>query len=95
MTRPLAELLRDLRETRGASLRAAARDLGVDPSYLSRLERGEKPASPGVLERAARYYQVEQEELALAAGALPQDVVQILRDHPELIERLRAEYGSQ
>lgn len=94
-TRPLSELLRELREERGASLRGAARDLGVDPSYLSRLERGEKPASPELLRRAAEYYEVPEEGLALAEGKLPTDVIDILRAHPDLIERIRSEYGSK
>ena len=94
-TRPLSELLRELREERGASLRAAAKDLGVDPSYLSRLERGAKPASPQLLRKAAQYYEVPEEELALAEGKLPADIVDILRAHPNLIERIRSEYGSK
>jgi transcriptional regulator with XRE-family HTH domain len=94
-TRPLSELLRELREERGSSLRGAAKDLGVDPSYLSRLERGEKPASPQLLRRAAEYYEVPEEDLALAEGKLPADVVDILVTHPDLIERIRSEYGSQ
>jgi transcriptional regulator with XRE-family HTH domain len=92
-TRPLASLLRELREQQGSSLRAAARELDVDPSYLSRLERGEKPASSQMLQRAATYYDVPLERLELAKGALPDDVVEILLEHPDLIERLRTEYG--
>ena len=94
-TRPLPEILRELREQRGASLRTAARDLGVDPAYLSRLETGQKPASPGLLRKAANYYSVPEEELALAEGRLPRDVIEILRAHPEAIKRLRSEYGGQ
>ncbi len=94
-TRPLSELLRELREERGSSLRAAAKDLGVDPSYLSRLERGEKAASPQLLRKAASYYEVPEEELALAEGKLPADVIEILRAHPDLIDRIRTEYGSE
>jgi transcriptional regulator with XRE-family HTH domain len=95
MTRPLAQVLRELREVRGASLRTAARDLGVDPAHLSRLERGEKPVSSDLLKRAARYYKVDHETLTLASGALPDDVVAILRGRPDLIERIRTEYGSK
>jgi transcriptional regulator with XRE-family HTH domain len=93
-TRPLATLLRELRTRQGTTLRGAARDLGVDPSYLSRLERGEKPASGQMLERASRYYDVSLEELERAQGDLPDDVLEILLDHPEIIEQLRAKYGS-
>ena len=40
-----AALLRQARLARGLSLRAAARLLGVDPGYLSRLERGQRRPS--------------------------------------------------
>ncbi len=93
--RPLAELLRELREQRGASLRAVARALDVDAAYLSRVETGKRTASPSLLRRASSYYDVSEEDLAVAAGDIPVDVVQILRAHPEAIERLRREYGSE
>jgi transcriptional regulator with XRE-family HTH domain len=93
-TQSAARLLRELRVARGESLRAAARQLGVDPSYLSRLERGEKTPSPDLQQRAARYYDVPSEVLGLAEGRVPSDIVEILRDHPELLEKIRAEYGS-
>ncbi len=92
-TVPLSHMLRDLRKTRGTSLRAAARDLGVDPAYLSRIERGEKSASPGVLERAADYYEVPAVEPA--QDEIPGDVLAILRDHPEAIDGLRRRYGPR
>ncbi len=92
--RPLASLLRELRTQQGRSLRGAARDLSVDPAHLSRLERGEKKASDGLLERAANYYDVSLEELERARGEVPPDVVAILLENPELIEQLREKYGS-
>jgi transcriptional regulator with XRE-family HTH domain len=95
MTRPLAELLRDLRHQQGASLRAAARDLGVDPAHLSRLERGAKTPSRGLLTRASKYYTVPVEDLERARGDIPEDIRQLLLDRPELVQELRAKYGSR
>jgi len=92
--RPLQELLRDLRESRGQTLRQAARDLNLDPAYLSRVERGEKPVSMDMLRRASRYYDVPEELLALSRGVVPPDVVTILQRHPELLGELRKRYGS-
>lgn len=94
-TRPLASLLRELREKQGTSLRAAARDLGVDPAHLSRLERGEKPVSDQVLERASRYYDVSLEELERTRGELPSDVVALLLNNPDIIDDLRTRYGPK
>jgi len=94
VTRPVSTLLRELREERKTSLRSAARDLAIDPSYLSRIERGEKGVSPTMKKRIARYYEVEPELIAVAGGDVPPDVLEILRRNPEVIRQLRAEYGA-
>jgi transcriptional regulator with XRE-family HTH domain len=91
----LSGLLRELREQQGSSLRTAASELGVDPSYLSRLERGEKPSSEQVLRRAAQLYDVPEEMLALAEGRLPDDIVDLFRANPQLIDELRGRFGSE
>lgn len=93
-SRPLQDLLRDLRESRGQTLRQAARDLELDPAYLSRVERGEKPVSMGFLRRASNYYDVPEELLALSRGVVPNDVVAILQRHPQLLADLRERYGA-
>jgi transcriptional regulator with XRE-family HTH domain len=90
----LAALLRELRTERGRSLRGAARDLDVDPAYLHRVETGEKRPSPEFQDRLARYYDVEPEVVMMSAGAIPEDVLAILRANPDLIERLRREYAD-
>jgi transcriptional regulator with XRE-family HTH domain len=89
-----ARLLREIRRRRGATLQTAADHLGITPGHLSRLERGEKSPSADVVSRAAKYYDVDQDLLALEQGRAPDDIVRILREHPELLERLRAEYGN-
>ena len=94
-SRPLNELLRELRETQGRSLRQAARELDVSAGYLSRVERGEKPASPAMLDRASEYYSVPTELLALSRGRVPADVVELLQRHPDLIVELRERYGAE
>lgn len=87
------ELLRELRHEQGKSLRQVAKDLGVNPSYLSRLERGEKPASPRLCEKVADYYVIPQETMSLALGTIPSDIVEILKAHPEAVALLRERYG--
>jgi transcriptional regulator with XRE-family HTH domain len=90
-----ARLLRHLREQRGQSLRVAASELGVAPSHLSRLERGEKSASEELRRRAAAYYGVNEDLIALEEGRVPDDVIQILRRHPEVMEELRWRFLGQ
>jgi transcriptional regulator with XRE-family HTH domain len=94
-TENAANLLRSLRREQGRSLRSAAADIGVAPSQLSRLERGQRGLGADVSERIAHYYGVPAEVVALSSGDVPDDVVRILQTHPELIERLRAEYAER
>lgn len=94
MAKPLTNLLRDLRESNGKTLRQAAKDLEVNPAYLSRVERGEKPASRSIQTRLAAYYDVEPEVIEVASGQLPADVVGILQSNPDAIELLRKRYGA-
>ncbi len=87
-------LLRELREAQKRSLRTTASELGLTPSHLSRLERGERSPSPEMSQRIANYYGVSNEAIELAQGRIPLDVVRILREHPEELDRLRRLYMS-
>jgi len=89
----LATLLRSARERRGESLRGAARGLGVDASYLSRVESGGRRPSEEFRERASHYYDLDNDAATLAAGSVPPDIAEILREHPDLIDKLRRDYG--
>jgi transcriptional regulator with XRE-family HTH domain len=89
-----ARLLRQLRKDQGRSLREVADELGVAPSHLSRLERGEKSPSGELIQRAARYYGLDDEIVGLASGRVPADVVEILRRFPELLGELRDRFGG-
>ena len=84
-----AALLRELRQQRGESLRSAARGLGVDPSFLARVETGQKAPSGALRERASQYYGADSDGVHLAAGQLPPDVVQLLLDNPDEIAEIR------
>src|SRR5258708_13325227 len=85
-------LLRELRQAQKRSLRTTASDLGLAPSHLSRLERGERNCSPELSRRIANYYGVSNEAIELAEGRIPADIVKILSDHPKEINRLRSLY---
>src|SRR4051794_5473613 len=67
-TTDLAALLKAARAAKGDSLRSAARELGVDASYLSRVEAGERRPSEDLQRRASRYYDVPDDQVRLAAG---------------------------
>lgn len=52
--------LRAAREALGLSLRAAARNSGIDPGHLSKVERGEKQLSIEALYRLANALELSE-----------------------------------
>lgn len=70
-----AELLRKLRLEAGLSQNALAKKTGVDPSYINRIERGERqPPSVGVIHDIARALELDSfsvDQLLLGAGYAP------------------------
>jgi transcriptional regulator with XRE-family HTH domain len=71
MSAKLGELLRQLRNGKGVSLRTVEKETGVSNAYLSQLESGkaEQP-SPHILHKLAGYYGVHYSRLMEAAGYL-------------------------
>ena len=94
-TESAASLLRRLRQEQGRSLRTAAADIGIAPSQLSRLERGERKLGGNMSSRIASYYGVPPEAISLVRGDIPPDIIEIIRNNPELISRLRNEYSDK
>ena len=70
-----AELLRRLRLEADLSQNALAKKTGVDPSYINRIERGERqPPSVGVIHDIARALELDEfstNQLLLSAGYAP------------------------
>ena len=56
----------------GLTLRAAARQLDIDPAYLSRVEAGRVPPSAELLRKLAPLLRCPEDELFLLAGRLPE-----------------------
>ena len=75
-------------------MRQVARQVGVDPSYVSRVERGEKQASATFRQRLAQHYHLRADDLDLAAGEVPPDITAILKAHPELLTELRERFSD-
>ncbi|MEI9907002.1 MAG: helix-turn-helix domain-containing protein [Actinomycetota bacterium] len=89
-----AELLRELRIERGQSVRNAASQLGIAASHLSRIERGERSVSEAVGKKLGDFYGIGQDLVLMSEGRLPQDILDIFKKHPDLIEELRRNYGT-
>ena len=93
-TTPVGKILREIREQKGVTLRAAASELNVDPSYLSRVERGLQPASNPLIERAAAQYTLSEDQSSQLKGSLPDDIVERLLNNPELIQEIRDRFAD-
>jgi transcriptional regulator with XRE-family HTH domain len=87
-------ILRDLRKNAGLGIKRLAPELGVNYTFLSRLENNDVGPSEAFVRRVANYFGYDHDLLLLAAGKVPADVRKILQDHPhEALELLRAHFG--
>lgn len=91
-----ANRIRLLRLARGTPSKALARELGIDPAFLRRIERGIVSAPKSIVRELAKAFHVAEDPLLVMAGHLPEDVGDILRNHPEQALRLlRARFGNK
>ncbi len=91
-----ARLFRRLRARTGLGIKRLAPELGVTYTYLSKLENNELRPSEEFVERAAKYFKYDRNQLLLSAGKIPSDVLRILQEHPQdAIELLKAKFGRR
>lgn len=90
------KLLRELRTRQGIGIKRLAPLLGVDYSYLSKLENSETRPSEQLVDRVAAYFDYDRNRLLLSAGKVPPEVLEILRNNPDqAIEFLRERFGQK
>ncbi len=78
------------------TMKGLARQLGVDPSFLSRIERGAVAAPEQLVRELSKALGAVADPLLLLAGHLPPDVEAILVAQPEQsIALLREHLGSK
>ena len=96
---PFPERLRELRKAARLSQRALAEKVGVNFTYLSKIENGRvEPPSESVLQRIANELAGElgmdeielSDELITLAGKIPSDLAETLSRNPEVIRFLRS-----
>jgi transcriptional regulator with XRE-family HTH domain len=82
-----------LRETdRRYSVRQVAQRIGVEPAYLSKVERGEQaPPSEATIRRLAEDLELDVDVLLAMAGKVSSDLQAIIRHRPELFAQLLRE----
>ncbi|MCY3820160.1 MAG: helix-turn-helix transcriptional regulator [Gammaproteobacteria bacterium] len=85
--RAVRERLR--RDDRSFSLRQVAQRIGVEPAYLSKIERGDvAPPSEATTVRLARELGEDPDVLLAMAGKVSGDLQEIIRRRPQLFAEL-------
>lgn len=82
--------LRDLRKQKNLSQRDLAARLGIDFTYLSKIEGGRlDPPSEVIIRRIAQVLEADEDELINLAGKVPKDLKAVLEESPQAVELLR------
>jgi transcriptional regulator with XRE-family HTH domain len=77
------------RDDPGFSLRRVAERIGVQPSYLSKVERGEvAPPSEATILRLAGALEVDGDVLLALAGKVSSELKEVIRRRPQLFGEL-------
>ena len=89
----LGDTVRSIRKKSGVSIKSAAPELGVDYTYLSKIENGYVTPSSQFLGRLADFFKIDGDQLYVAAEKLPPDVEQILQENlSEAVALLRRRF---
>jgi transcriptional regulator with XRE-family HTH domain len=81
--------IRQLREARkkddaNYSLRKFAEAIGISPTFLSKVEKGEfDPPAPGRIKKMAELLEVDADELLALARKMDPDLKEIIQDQPK------------
>jgi transcriptional regulator with XRE-family HTH domain len=82
--------LRDLRKQKNISQRDLAAQVGIDFTYLSKIEGGRlAPPSEEVIRHFAQILEIDENELINLAGKVPKDLKAVLEESPQAVELLR------
>jgi transcriptional regulator with XRE-family HTH domain len=88
-------LVRQEREAKEIGLREMAKKIGISPTYLSKIERGDfDPPAEDKVRKIAEIIGRDPDELLALAGRVASDLTDIIRQRPrELADFLRTAKG--
>ncbi len=92
MGQSFGEYLRGKRKKKGLSQRDLASQVGIDFSYVSKVENdvpGFESPSEAALSKLADALEVDADEMITRAGKIPSDVRRILVDDFSLVKEIR------
>ena len=88
--RKVRERLRE--QDKSYSLRQVAQRIGIEPAYLSKIERGDMaPPSEATTRKLAAELQEDPDLLLAMSGKVSSDLQDIIRKHPKLFGELLRE----
>ena len=82
------ERVRGLRKAKNLTLRALAGQVGVDFTYLSKIECGRLDFGEGLIVRLAKALGAEEEELMLMAEKVPESIRRRVIGRPDAFRKL-------
>ena len=90
------EKCRELRKRQGQGIKSLANDLTVNYTYLSKIENNRTSPSEDFIEKMARVFNYDVEELKILAGKIPEDIRTIFKENPrEAVAYLRSAFGGR
>ncbi len=82
--------LRDLRKQQGISQRDLASQVGINWTYVCKIETGQiAPPSEDVIRRIAQVLDADANDLINASGKVPDGLKDVLEDNPLAVELVR------
>ncbi len=89
------QYLRQLRESRGLTLRGLAESVGIEPGYLSRIERDDvPPPSEEKLRPLALALGQDPDVFGLLAGRVSALLLEVLQKRPQVVADLIRDLGD-
>ena len=88
-------IFKKLRENKGLTFRSLADSLGISVSYVFDIESGNRAPTQKLIESMIMFYNLNHEQqrflydaAAQATDALPYDVVEFLKAHPDELKKI-------
>jgi transcriptional regulator with XRE-family HTH domain len=87
--------VRKLREQQGISLRKFAEQVGISPTFVSKVERGEfAPPGEEKVRRMAQLLGQDEDAFLALAGKVSSDLPEIVQDRPQLMATFLRKAGK-
>lgn len=77
------KLLARLRQEKGVGIKTLAPAIGVNYTYISKIENEKSQPSVELIQRIADYFHCDEELLMIAAGRVPTKVMKVIQENPE------------